>query len=122
MTISSNTSYGGYYNFCAASAGTNCQTSSTVNTTYDICPKGWRLPTLNEMSGITSYVSAFSPVYSGYYDIGSLYHTGYGGRWWSATAINSISQYYLLYYGSSLDTSSGIGKNIGYSVRCIRSS
>ena len=28
-TISSNTSYGGYYNFCAASAGTNCQTSST---------------------------------------------------------------------------------------------
>ena len=105
VTISSNTSYGGYYNFCAASAGTNCQTSSTVNTTYDICPKGWRLPTINEMSGITSYTSAFSPVYS---------------DWWSATANSSTYQYLLRYSSGSLNTS-GNNKFYGYSVRCIRS-
>ena len=121
VTISSNPSYGGYYNFCAASAGTNCQTSSTVNTTYDICPKGWRLPTLNEMSGITGYVSAFSPVLSGYYFNGTLRDTGSNGYWWSATAYNSSIQYRLYYNGSSLNTFNG-SKYYGFSVRCIRSS
>ena len=121
VTISSNTSYGGYYNFCAASAGTNCQTSSTVNTTYDICPKGWRLPTLNEMSGITGYASVFSPVLSGYYNDGSLSSTGSNGYWWSATASISLTQYSLRYNGSSLNTSI-FNKYFGFSVRCIRSS
>lgn len=119
-TISSNTSYGGYYNFCAASAGTNCQTSFDTNTTYDICPKGWRLPTLSEQNGITSYSPAFSPVTGGYYLFGSLYDTGSSGHWWSSTAYYSNSQY-SLYYSGSLD--SGFGdKDLGYSIRCVRSS
>ena len=121
VTISSDTSYGGYYNFCAASAGTNCQFSSTFDTTYDICPKGWRLPTLNEMSGITGYASAFSPVLSGYYSYGTLNATGSGGGWWSATAYSSFYQYSLYYDGSSLDTYD-YDKSRGFSVRCIRSS
>ena len=121
VTISSNTSYGGYYNFCAASAGTNCQTSSTVNTTYDICPKGWRLPTYNEQNGIRSYASAFSPVLSGRYDNGSLNNTGSSGYWWSATAYGSSNQCYLHYNGGSLNTNDG-SKGNGFSVRCIRSS
>ena len=120
-TISSNTSYGGYYNYCAASAGTVCSSSSAQNASQDICPKGWRLPTLNEMSGITSYTSAFSPVYSGYYINGSLYDTGSFGYWWSATASGSYYQYSLYYYGGSLYTSYD-GKRLGFSVRCIRSS
>ena len=121
-TISSNTSYGGYYNYCAASAGTVCS-QTQANASQDICPKGWRLPTYNEMSGITgiSYVSAFSPVYSGYYGGGSLYDTGSYGYWWSATARNSIGQYDLSYNGGSLNTSDG-NKRGGNSVRCIRSS
>ena len=119
--ISSNTSYGGYYNFCAASAGTNCQTSSTINTTYDICPKGWRLPTRNEMSGITSSTSAFSPVLSGFYNRGMLYSTGSDGYWWSATAYDSNGQCYLYYGGSSMDTNCD-DKYRGFSVRCIRAS
>ena len=119
-TISSNTSYGGYYNYCAASAGTDCQTSSAFDTTQDICPKGWRLPTNSEMSGITSYSSAFSPVLSGYYSSGTLNGTGSNGYWWSATAYNSNGQYYLYYGGSSLYTLNS-NKNNGFSVRCIRS-
>ena len=119
-TISSDTSYGGYYNYCAASAGTVCSSSSAQDATQDICPKGWRLPTRAEQSGITSYVSAFSPVYSGYYSDGSLYDTGSYGYWWSATADNSTYQYNLGYNGSSLNTGYG-NKRFGYSVRCIRS-
>ena len=120
-TISSNTSYGGYYNFCAASAGTNCQDSTRYNTTYDICPKGWRLPTRSEQNSIRSYSSAFSPVYSGYYSGGSLYSTGSYGYWWSSTAYNSNNQYGLYYDSGSLNTSGG-DKYLGFSVRCVRSS
>ena len=121
-TISSNTSYGGYYNYCAASAGTVCSSSSAQDATQDICPKGWRLPTRVEQNGIRSYSSAFSPVYSGYYVNGSLYNTGSYGYWWSATAYSSSNyQYYLGYGGGSLYTSSN-NKYRGFSVRCIRSS
>ena len=121
VTISSNTSYGGYYNYCAASAGTVCSSSSAQDATQDICPKGWRLPTNSEQSGITGYVSAFSPVYSGYYSNGSLYYTGSYGYWWSATANRSYYQYYLRYNGGSLNTGD-YNKYNGFSVRCIRSS
>ena len=119
-TISSNTSYGGYYNYCAASAGTVCSSSSAQNATQDICPKGWRLPTYNEQNGITNYTSAFSPVYSGSYSYGTLVVSG--GYWWSATADSSTRQYYLYYDGSSSYTSSKGSKGFGSSVRCIRSS
>ena len=119
--ISSNTSYGGYYNYCAASAGTACS-QTQANATQDICPKGWRLPTRAEQGGITSYTYAFSPVYSGYYVNGSLYDTGSDGRWWSATAYSSTYQYYLRYYSGSLYTYDYYGKRLGFSVRCIRSS
>ena len=120
-TISSNTSYGGYYNYCAASAGTVCS-QTKQDATYDICPKGWRLPTSSEQSGITSYSSAFSPVYSGYYYDGSLNTTGSNGYWWSSTAIDSRYQHNLRYYSGSLHTSNFNYKNYGFSVRCVRSS
>ena len=118
--ISSNASYGGYYNYCAASAGTACRSSSAQNATQDICPKGWRLPTHNEQNGIRSYVSAFSPVYSGEYVNGSPSSTRSTGYWWSATT-NDIYRYLLYYNGGSLYTSHSY-KYSGYSVRCIRSS
>ena len=114
--------YGGYYNYCAASAGTVCS-QTMQDATYDICPKGWRLPTQSEFAGITGYSSAFSPVYSGRYYGGSLSNTGSFGYWWSSTAYGNGSQYYLGYYVSgSLGTSGGNRKNYGFSVRCVRSS
>ena len=69
----------------------------------------------------TSYVSAFSPVYSGRYSYGSLDYTGSYGYWWSATARSSYSQYNLYYNGGNLNTDS-YGKSCGLSVRCVRSS
>lgn len=126
MHYSGNTTTGAWYNFCAASAGTNCQNSTTTNTTYDICPKGWRLPTKTEFDGIygTSYISAFSPVTGGIYRNGSLSRTDFS-YWWSSTAsISSNNQYGLNYDGSSLNTGGvyTIVKYIGIYVRCIRSS
>ena len=119
--ISNNTSYGGYYNCCAASAGTVCNNTTKQDATQDICPKGWRLPTYNEQNGIRSYGSAFSPVLSGNYYNGTLDGTGSRGGWWSATASITGGQYGLYYNGSSLDTGD-YNRNRGFSVRCIRSS
>lgn len=120
MHYSGNTTTGAWYNYCAASAGTVCS-QTQQDASYDICPKGWRLPTYNEISGIsgTSYISAFSPVTGGYYSSGSLYNTGIA-YWWSSTAYDS-RQYRLYYNGSALGTNYGY-KYSGNYVRCIRSS
>ena len=118
-TISSNTSYGGYYNYCAASAGTVCNDTTEQDATQDICPKGWELPTLDQLNGITNQRSAFSPVYSGIYNYGSLVTVGSYGYWWSATAYVSNLRYSLHYNRGSLDTSYD-SKDSGFSVRCIR--
>ena len=119
---SGNTTTGYWYNFCAASAGTNCQDSTKYDTTYDICPSGWRLPTYSEQQGIVGYISAFSPVTGGNYYKGSLSTSSTNGYWWSSTASYSGNQYYLYYYNGSLYTSNVGGKGNGFYVRCIRSS
>ena len=116
--------YGGYYNYCAASAGDQCS-QNQFDATQDICPKGWRLPTYNEQRRIISFVSAFSafsPVLSGYYSRGSLYNDGFVGYWWSATAASSRNQYYMYYNGTDFDTHDYFDRNFGLSVRCIRAS
>ena len=114
--------YGGYYNYCAASAGTVCNNTTAQDAVQDICPKGWRLPTHDEQSGIagTGYVSAFSPALSGSYTSGSLINGGRLGYWWSATASYSDSQYILDSDGNGLGAF-GYGRTGGNSVRCIRS-
>ena len=120
MYNGTDTTYGAYYNYCAASAGTVCSRTEQ-DATQDICPKGWKLPTRDQFRGIRSYVSAFSPVYSGGNFNGSLRGTGSDGYWWSATANDSRYQYSLYYNGGSLDTSYNYKFN-GVSVRCVRSS
>ena len=119
--ISSNISYGGYYNFCAVSAGTICDGSLTQNSTQDICPKDWRLPDYLEQSDII--VSAFSPVYGGYYYNGSLSNSGTTGYWWSSTVDRFSNYRYYLWSKDGGDAyySSTFGSD-GLSVRCIRSS
>ncbi|MBM6937366.1 InlB B-repeat-containing protein [Pseudoflavonifractor phocaeensis] len=116
---SGNTTTGYWYNYCAASAGTVCSRTQQ-DASYDICPKGWRLPTKTEFDGIsgTSYISAFSPVTGGFYVDGSLFTTS-NGYWWSSTASSSNDQYRLSYNGSSLGTHYDY-KHYGYYVRCIR--
>ena len=118
---SGNSTYGYYYNYCAASAGTICNTTEQ-DATYSICPKGWKLPTMDEISTITgtNYVSAFSPVAGGNYRNGINVGTNWG-YWWSSTAYNSNDQY-LFYYNQNNLSSLTYFKTLGPSVRCIRSS
>ena len=116
---SSNTTYGCYYNFCAASAGTVCQNTSKVDASYDICPKGWRFPTFSEMNNIHNYETEYAPIVSGYYNNG---FTNERGVWWDATGASATDQYNVVYDGGSSFGNASFGnKSYGFSVRCIKS-
>ena len=135
---------GVYYNYCAAVAGTICTNTTQTQATYDICPKGWRLPiggtnasdTSNEFSilaraiygstGSTSDPTAYAnyraalhlPI-SGGFRSGSAVNQGSYGDWWSTTASSDTNRYTL-----SIDTSVIVpanlnGRQIGRSIRCI---
>ncbi len=120
VTISSNTSYGGYYNLSAASAGTSAGNSSGSDIIYDICPKGWKLPTDDEFREIIDYRNAFSPVASGKYYSGSLNGTK-NGYWWASTTTVMGNQYLLYFNSGMLFFITNLTTSNGASMRCIKS-
>ena len=90
MYNGTDTTYGAYYSYCTASAGTVCS-QTKQGATQDICPRGWKLPTKTQfdaIAGNSSYSSAFSPVYSGYYYYSSLDDTGSGVQ--KSTAVSHL--------------------------------
>ena len=109
-------SAGAWYNFAAASAGTITGSSNSNEDIYDICPKGWRLPTRDEVTGnITSALSRFNTVLGGFYNGGSLQYTDYG-VWWGSTAVSSSVRYWFNHGGGfSTDRT----RTHGYYVRCV---
>lgn len=115
---------GAWYNYCATSAGTVCS-EAQKDATEDICPSGWHLPSYKTSPGsiydITSYSSAFSPIYGGYYNDGSLLSATRYGFWWSRTAYRAVYQYYLYYDNGILGTVDYYKYRGGY-VRCVRTS
>ena len=120
VQYNSNTEYGAYYNYCAASAGTVCSNSTGADATEDICPSRWRLPTRAELQTIANASGAnWNPATAGYYGYGSLGFADSHGYWWSATA-NANYQYFLNYQSDSNDWKSNYGeRRSGLSVRCV---
>ena len=117
-----------YYSYAAATAGTN---PSSGDASYDICPKGWRLPTMAEFNTlISSYntgaklvASPFLGVYSGIRY--TYYYTPYfgdmGGYYWSSTAVSSSSAHNLIFNSSSVSIGNYI-KSQGFAIRCVAKS
>ncbi|MDO4508094.1 MAG: FISUMP domain-containing protein [Candidatus Saccharibacteria bacterium] len=122
---------GYYYNYAAATAGTVIGDSNSTDANQDICPAGWRLPTLDEQATLTggtigssnAFVGEFNPIASGYYYNGSLRNSGSSGFYWSSTARNSTNHYSLAYDGNSKNLTSGnlYYRYGGFSIRCILS-
>lgn len=122
---SGSTTTGYWYNYCAATAGTICSSTSRTDASYDICPKGWRLPSGSDEAWAlrgTSYTSVFSPIIGGYYYSGSRKDTS-TGYWWTSSAftIQGYRRSTLSYDGSELIYGANEGQ-YGFFVRCIRSS
>jgi uncharacterized protein (TIGR02145 family) len=143
--VAGNWKVGGYYNFCAASAGSYCygngtdSGTSSGNATEDICPKGWRLPTSNtsgeypalakaiygstgstsDSTAYANYRSALRLPLSGYFYNGSAYGHGSYGGWWSSTHYTNNSMYRLYANTSDINPAYGNDRRNGSSVRCV---
>ena len=114
------TTYGAWYNYPAASTGLVTGSAVSVSAEYDICPKGWRLPTVSEEAGILSYSSTFNPVYGGYYQNKSIINTN-RGYWWSSNVNSNGGPYILRWMSSTLTTGGETGtKYLGMYVRCVK--
>lgn len=114
-----------YYNYAAATAGTN---PSTGDSTSDICPAGWRLPKNTELYSLSTgkgaeFVAApFLGVRAGNYYRGSFSEGNAQGVYWSSTATSSSYAYTVTCDGDFDDTYTGTDyKPIGYSIRCLLS-
>ena len=130
---------GGYYNYCAASAGSYCYGNGTSagtssgNATSSICPKGWHMPSSNggeyntlysayssaSPSQYTAFRTAFHLPLSGYYINGSANYQGSGGYFWSITRGDISSMYRLSADTSDIYPSISYYRDSGFSVRCM---
>ena len=137
---------GTYYNYCAASAGSYCYSSSyagNANATSDICPKGWKIPsgqnetilgsyaylrkrigdtittTPNSATNLLSVQTMLSNPVSGSYNSGTAYSQGAQGNFWSST-YNRADVMYVLYIGGTIVSPSyAFHRYTGASIRCI---
>ena len=135
---------GGYYNFCAASAGSYCYGDGTSygtssgNATEDICPAGWRMPTshggeygalANAIYGSTGSTSdatqaanfrnALSLPFPGYFIDGSTRNQGSHGNFWSSTRYDDHYMYSLYASTSYVRPADSISRSFGHFVRCL---
>ena len=140
MSCRANTqNMGNYYPFPGATAGSNI---SSGNASNSICPKGWILPANTKEdnksfyrwlktiynynsndNGIRSLPISF--IRSGIYYQGALNDRAVGGVYWSSKLYSGSYAYGLRFNSNTLDTQFafyyyyGIGKPLGYSVRCV---
>ncbi|MBQ9180696.1 hypothetical protein IJ135_01205 [Candidatus Saccharibacteria bacterium] len=114
---------GAWYNYVAATGGTISGDSNPYTATYDICPKGWHLPSRNTAPGAVSSIennlSAFNHLYGGFYDGGSLGYSTNNGYWWTNAAFNG-SYRYSMYRGGDKFTTGTSNHYYGFYVRCVR--
>ena len=124
-----------YYNYCAASAGSYCYSSSSSsgNATEDICPYGWHLPAGDTAQGsfyylyntgysanYNNFVDALSTPLSGFFNSGKARNQGNSGYFWSSTRNSNYNMYYLYVYSSSVNPQNYITRDTGRSVRCVK--
>ena len=67
--------------------------------------------------------TGFTALPGGYrYDDGTFYDFGYHGYWWSATEYGASDAWYrgVYYVVSNVSRYGGLGKEVGFSVRCLR--
>ena len=138
--------YGGFYNYCAATAGSYCysESSSSGNATEDICPAGWRLPTggtsgefralVKAVTGVngdttnstyvTNFRKALSVALAGHVSSATMYDQGARTLFWSSTRASNSNSYDMDVrvgggYGVGVYTSTNDNRYYLFNVRCI---
>ena len=123
-TCSSTSPCYSYYSFMAATAGTGGTSKTSGDVSQGICPKGWRLPTLTEVSTFrtntnnTVMTNIWLAVKAGEYYNSNFRNGGSNGYWWSST-VSDASRAYSMDFGVGGGTYVSSGKPYGHSIRCI---
>ena len=132
MTLDTgNSTYGTYYNWYAATAGTGTyETKAKVNASSSICPRGWRLPTggdsgefqtlYNQYPSAANMLDANGPAFvlSGERYGDRTDNQGSGGYYWSSTAYN-YNYAYDLWLDRYVGPAGNYQRYNGQTVRCI---
>ena len=133
-----------YYNYCAASGGSYCYdedagvdnpdgVTTLQDSKYDICPKGWRLPTgsssgdfynlYNEFSGSTDqevdFQTSLNLPLSGDFYSGKAFNQGLYGYWWTSTYGSAEDMYYFIVSSAGSEPWNHDVRFLGLSIRCI---
>ena len=121
--------YGAWYNFAAASAETVRGDSNNGPISGSICPKGWTLPTTDDLISVRDAdynITYFTPIAGSYIKANGDQDSSYTkrGYYWSSTARNSSKRGVLRYNGSGDSISVNPSetdsyRNRGYYVRCV---
>ena len=132
--------YGSLYNFYAASAGTITGNSSDVNSTYDICPAGWRLPTGGEAGefqalynneSYNSFTKMHAPAEKngasfstpGFFTSTYFQDKPYRGNYWTSTSYSVSMMTMYIYidgaYAPGVYPSGYYARSSGQSIRCV---
>lgn len=121
-----------YYSWNVAAAGKS--TSFSGDTTTDICPKGWKLPSMDQLTNLkNAYPTLASIIASPFSGTGKahMYYNGYlsnsaGGYWSTRVTGNYNWSAYLLRFneniggGGAQDPYMGTTyRGQGFSVRCV---
>jgi len=115
-----------WYNFAMVSGYTvsdDIPGSTGVEARYDICPAGWKLPTLSEGETITATDDRdnFGIVYNGGYWQGILHNDSQWSYYHTSTFYNT-NQQYVIYIRSNGQFGAGyvnVNRHDGLSMRCI---
>lgn len=114
-------------------------------TSNNVCPEDWHLPTDEEWTVLTTYLGAdadkklkdtggwngngngnnesgFSALPGGYAPAENIFeYTGYYGYWWSSSERDNLYAWYsLMGYNHKVVTRDNANKRMFYSVRCIK--
>ncbi|MBR3269931.1 hypothetical protein IKG07_01645 [Candidatus Saccharibacteria bacterium] len=117
--VACNATYGGYYNYSAASALSIIGDVNLVpEAPEDICPSGWKMPSYTDINGIMSYATQFTPTKGGRYY--NSYQNGNFAAYWTSslyTPLPDTRRYELRYDGTLFEQFDE--RQYGYFVRCI---
>ncbi len=107
---SKGTTAGGFSYLDTQLGGTGASSDSSTTPTGDAMSKAWR-----------AFPNNF--LYSGYFDTSSANVRGSSGNYWSSTAGNNVTSYYLYLYSSYMTPGTGsVNKYYGNSIRCVSGS
>lgn len=117
----------GYYTWEVATAGSgqNAKTDGAIASS-SICPKGWKLPTGASKGEYNSMIKALDAAtlrsyfpFTGAVNADKINDTTTKGHWWSSTAYNESSKYYMYVTSSKIVATYYDTSTYGFAVRCI---